>query len=77
MQNKFSKVTVGFLSGMTLATVAAAHPGHEVTDVAATVGQPLAGPEHLLAFLALSGALLGLLAVLAKARDARTRGSRR
>ena len=33
------------------AVIAFAHPGHPPGDVVAEVGNPLAGPDHLFAFL--------------------------
>ena len=53
-----------------IAQTVSAHPGHEATDVVAQVFQPLAGLDHLLAFVALSGCLLGLLALVVRSRRA-------
>ena len=52
------------------AQTAMSHPGHEATDVVAQVAHPLAGIDHLFAFVALSGCLLGLLALVLHPRRA-------
>jgi hydrogenase/urease accessory protein HupE len=69
MRIKFSAATRGILAAIVWANVAAAHPGHGPADFAAQVSQPLAGPDHFLAFLALTSALLVALRLVLKVRD--------
>jgi hypothetical protein len=57
------------------AAVAAAHPGHAPTDVAAEISQPLAGPDHFIAFAALASLLLIVFRCVLKARRTRQSGS--
>ena len=62
MTKVFGKLCFGVALLLTAQTVSA-HPGHEATDVVAQVSHPLAGLDHLLAFVGLSACLLGLLAL--------------
>jgi len=71
MQKKFSKSGAAMLAGMFVANLASAHPGHAPTDLAAEVSQPLAGPDHLIAFVALTSVLLVAVRVVLKHRAAR------
>lgn len=64
MQKYFSK----FGAALFITTVASAHPGHSPGDLVAQVSQPLAGPDHLAAFVVLATALLGVLAAVLKHR---------
>jgi hydrogenase/urease accessory protein HupE len=61
---------------MFVAQLASAHPGHAPTDVAAEVSQPLAGPDHFIAFVALTFVLLVAARFAFKLRHARTGQSR-
>ena len=70
MQKYFSKFGAALGAALFVTTLASAHPGHAPGDVVAQVSQPLAGPDHLAAFLMLASALLGLLAVMLKHRAA-------
>lgn len=70
MQMKFSNWVAALLAGMFVST-ATAHPGHSPTDLAAEVSQPLAGPDHLIAFLGLTSVLLIALRMVIKARASR------
>jgi hydrogenase/urease accessory protein HupE len=76
MRMKFSKLAATFLAGNLLATMASAHPGHAPTDLAAEVSQPLAGPDHFIAFLALTSVLLVALRFVMKARAVKMKKSR-
>jgi hydrogenase/urease accessory protein HupE len=73
MQTKFSKSIAAVFAALVLANVASAHPGHAPTDLAAQVSQPFAGPDHLVAFVALTSLLLAALAIVLKARHGRTK----
>lgn len=77
MQMKLTKPVAGILAGMFLATTASAHPGHSPTDVVAEVSQPLAGLDHLLAFVALASILLVAVQLGLKLREARRARARR
>lgn len=68
MQKMFSKQIAATWAGIMVVSTVLAHPGHAPTDAVAQVSEPLAGPDHLLAFLALTGLLLLALRVLVKAR---------
>ena len=68
MTKVFGKFCFG--AALLLAQTVSAHPGHEATDMVAQVSHPLAGLDHLLAFIALSGALLALLALVLRPRRA-------
>ncbi|HWN95955.1 MAG TPA: HupE/UreJ family protein [Methylomirabilota bacterium] len=76
MQTKFSKLIIGIHAALLLANIASAHPGHAPTDLAAQVSQPLAGPDHLIAFVALTSVLLAALGVALKARHTRLKTRR-
>jgi hypothetical protein len=69
MQKYFSKSGVALVAALFITAAASAHPGHAPGDVVAQVSQPLAGPDHLAAFVVLVAALMGLLAVLLKHRS--------
>jgi hydrogenase/urease accessory protein HupE len=71
MQTKSSSAAVGSLAGILWTTAASAHPGHSPTDLAAEVSQPLAGPDHLLAFVALTSILLIAFRCALKLRNGR------
>lgn len=71
MQTKFSKSAAVMFAGIFLSTIASAHPGHAPTDVVAEVSQPLAGPDHLVAFVALTSVLLVALWFVVRARAVR------
>lgn len=63
MKRKFATLlgatsAIGFL-----ASNAAAHPGHSPTDVSSELAAPLAGPDHLIAFI-----VAGTLVMLGAAR---------
>jgi hydrogenase/urease accessory protein HupE len=49
-------------------SITLAHPGHPPSDLAAEISQPLAGPDHLMAFIALCATLLVLLRAIFKYR---------
>ena len=66
------KKTVTAAGSLLGAITAIAHPGHAPGDVVAEVSSPLAGPDHLLAFLAAAGLAVLIVRVLAK----RTRANR-
>ncbi len=70
MRNKFS-TTAAILTGSFLANIAGAHPGHGPTDLAAQVSQPLAGADHLAAFVALTSILLLVLRTVLKRQRAK------
>ena len=69
MTKVFGKLCFGIALLLTAQTLSA-HPGHEATDVVAQVAHPLAGLDHLLAFVALSACLLGLLVLVLRSRRA-------
>jgi hydrogenase/urease accessory protein HupE len=71
MRNWLSKSVAGILAGTFLAQFASAHPGHQPTDVVAQVSQPLAGPDHFVAFAVLTSVLLVAFRFVLKAREAR------
>ena len=71
MQIKFSKSVAVVFAGIISTGAAFAHPGHAPTDVVAEVSQPLAGVDHLVAFLALTSVLLLALRLVVKVRHAR------
>ena len=71
MRIKFSRALAAIPMGILLANSAAAHPGHEPTNLAAQVSQPLAGADHFVAFLALASVLLIALRLVLKAHEAR------
>jgi hydrogenase/urease accessory protein HupE len=71
MRIKFSASWAAIIGGIFLANIAAAHPGHGPTDLAAQVSQPLAGPDHFVAFIALSSILLIALRLVLKGREGR------
>ena len=56
------------VAGLALANVVSAHPGHSPTDLGAELSQPLAGPDHLLAFGMLASALLIALRIILRQR---------
>jgi hydrogenase/urease accessory protein HupE len=64
-----SKAGAGIFAATFIVNLASAHPGHDVTNVAAEVSQPLAGADHLFAFVALTSTLLFALRLILKARD--------
>ena len=72
MRIKFSTAMVAVLAGSFLTNIAAAHPGHGPTDIAAQVSQPLAGADHFAAFLALTSTLLLVLRMVLKIRHAKS-----
>ncbi|HEY0550459.1 MAG TPA: HupE/UreJ family protein [Verrucomicrobiae bacterium] len=71
MRIKFSSSLAAIIGGIFLANIAAAHPGHNPTDLAAQVSQPLAGADHFAAFLALTSILLLALRFALKRRSAK------
>ena len=60
------------VTGTFMTQLALAHPGHAPTDVAAEISQPLAGPDHFIAFIALTSVLLGAARFVFKMRHAKT-----
>jgi hypothetical protein len=68
MRNLFSASVVG-MTGILMGNIALAHPGHAPTDVAAQVSQPLAGVDHLVAFVLLTSVLLVGLRFASKLRN--------
>jgi hydrogenase/urease accessory protein HupE len=70
MGTSLCKLMATMLMAMSMAQLASAHPGHAPTDVAAEISQPLAGPDHFVAFVALSSVLLVALRFALKRRDA-------
>jgi hydrogenase/urease accessory protein HupE len=71
MRIKFGRLSTAILAGSFLANIAVAHPGHESTDLAAQLSQPLAGADHFAAFIALTSVLLLALRIVVKCRRAR------
>jgi hydrogenase/urease accessory protein HupE len=71
MHIKMSLWFAAILGTISLGGTAFAHPGHAPTDLAAEVSQPLAGPDHLVAFLALTALLLAGLHIAVKLRAGR------
>ena len=68
MQTIFRKAVVAVLvTGVLGPATVSAHPGHSPLDLSAQVAAPFSGPDHLLAFLALSTSLLFLARLLRKA----------
>ena len=63
----------GVVTGMFMTQLALAHPGHAPTDVAAEISQPLAGPDHFIAFIVLTSVLLVAARFAVKIRCAKTR----
>jgi hydrogenase/urease accessory protein HupE len=70
MKWNLRKVFVGAL-GLLLAHTAAAHPGHSHADVSQQVFQPWAGPDHLLAYLAFTALVLGVVWRIVRSRQAK------
>ena len=77
MQMKLNQWVAGILAGVFLTTITSAHPGHSPTDAVAEISQPLAGLDHLLAFIALTSLVLMAVRLGIKARDAKRDGARR
>jgi hydrogenase/urease accessory protein HupE len=77
MQMKFSKWIVGILAAVSLVSVASAHPGHAPTDLAAEVSQPFAGPDHFVAFVALTSVLLAAFGLVLKSVNAKRQNARK
>ena len=69
MQMNLSKSIAAAAIGMLVPALVSAHPGH-AGNLSAQVSEPLAGPDHILAFVALSALLLMVLRILLKARGA-------
>ena len=67
------KKTVAAGSALLAAVTAFAHPGHAPGDVVAEVSSPLAGPDHLVAFLA--AAAIAALTVRALVKYAKRRAA--
>lgn len=70
MQMNFRKSIAAAAIGMLVPALVSAHPGHAPVDLSAQVSEPLAGPDHFLAFVALSALLLMVLRILLKTRGA-------
>lgn len=64
MQKYFSKFTAVSGSILLVTILASAHPGHAPGDVVAQLSEPLAGTDHLMAFVVLASVLLGALALM-------------
>jgi len=71
MRITFSRLAAAALAGISSVATVSAHPGHASTDIAAQVAQPFAGPDHFVAFVALTSVLLLALRAFVKARAAR------
>lgn len=70
MQTMFSKWAAVLIVVMSVFH-AAAHPGHLPSDFTAEVSQPLAGPDHFVAFIALTSVLLVVLRLVLNRRQNR------
>lgn len=77
MQTKLSKSVALIGAGILASLQASAHPGHAPTDTVAQVTAPLAGPDHLLVFVALSTVVLVTVGVGLKFRAAKNAAARK
>jgi hydrogenase/urease accessory protein HupE len=69
MQMIFRKaIAAAMVAGTFSPAVMSAHPGHAPTDLSAQVSAPLAGPDHFIAFVLLSGVLVAVSLGIRKAR---------
>jgi hydrogenase/urease accessory protein HupE len=68
MRLKLSNTSMAAFATWCGISLAAAHPGHAPTDVAAQVSAPLAGPDHLLVAASLTVLVVGIAIAAVKLR---------